>query len=58
MADGDLALLDMGGEYAFYGSDITRTFPIGGKFSAEQRVVYGAVLAAQVRRGCSAQTES
>lgn len=42
-----MALLDMGAEYLFYGSDITRSFPIGGKFTADQRVVYGAVLAAQ-----------
>lgn len=45
--DGDMALLDMGAEYTFYGSDITRSFPIGGRFSADQRVVYDAVLAAQ-----------
>ena len=47
LAHGDMALLDMGGEYAFYGSDITRSFPVGGTFSAPQRLVYGAVLGAQ-----------
>lgn len=46
-SEGDMALLDMGAEYMFYGSDITRSFPVGGRFSADQRVVYGAVLAAQ-----------
>lgn len=45
--DGDMALLDMGAEYSFYGSDITRSFPIGGRFSDAHRTVYNAVLAAQ-----------
>ena len=44
---GDMALLDMGAEYACYGADITRSFPIGGAFSADQALVYNAVLAAQ-----------
>eukprot|EP00249_Psilotum_nudum_P008075 c21027_g1_i1 orf=409-1881(-) len=45
--DGDMALLDMGAEYHFYGSDITCSFPVNGKFTADQCVVYGAVLLAQ-----------
>ena len=44
--DGDIALLDMGGEYHCYGSDITCCFPVNGRFSAVQRTVYEGVLAA------------
>jgi Xaa-Pro aminopeptidase len=47
LRDGDLLLIDAGAEYDCYASDITRTFPIGGKFSAEQRALYEVVLAAQ-----------
>jgi len=45
--DGDLLLIDAGCELDFYASDITRTFPINGKFSPEQRAVYEIVLEAQ-----------
>eukprot|EP01059_Diplonema_ambulator_P035379 TRINITY_DN829_c0_g2_i1.p1 TRINITY_DN829_c0_g2~~TRINITY_DN829_c0_g2_i1.p1 ORF type:complete len:520 (+),score=132.79 TRINITY_DN829_c0_g2_i1:45-1562(+) len=41
--DGDLKLHDMGAEYHCYTADVTCTFPIGGKFSPEQKVVYNAV---------------
>lgn len=44
---GDLLLIDAGCEVAGYASDITRTFPVSGKFSAAQRDVYELVLAAQ-----------
>ncbi|GLC34339.1 hypothetical protein PLESTB_000740100 [Pleodorina starrii] len=44
---GELLLLDAGCEYYVYGSDITTTWPVGGKFTPQQRVVYEAVLAAQ-----------
>lgn len=44
--EGDLVLLDMGCEYYRYGSDITCTWPVSGKFSPVQAVVYNAVLAA------------
>ncbi|XP_008793195.2 xaa-Pro dipeptidase [Phoenix dactylifera] len=44
LKDGDMALLDMGAEYHFYGSDITCSFPVNGKFTKEQIVVYSAVL--------------
>ena len=44
---GDLLLIDAGCELASYASDITRTFPVGGKFSAVQKDVYELVLAAQ-----------
>jgi len=45
--DGDLLLIDAGAEYDGYASDITRTFPINGQFSPEQRELYDVVLAAQ-----------
>ncbi|HEV2008875.1 MAG TPA: aminopeptidase P N-terminal domain-containing protein [Burkholderiales bacterium] len=44
---GDLLLIDAGCEFDGYASDITRTFPVNGKFSAVQRDVYQMVLAAQ-----------
>jgi Xaa-Pro aminopeptidase len=47
MKDGDLLLIDAGCEYDYYASDITRTFPVNGRFSAAQRAVYEVVLAAQ-----------
>ncbi|MEY3182787.1 MAG: Xaa-Pro aminopeptidase [Pseudomonadota bacterium] len=47
LVDGALLLMDAGAEYAHYAADITRTFPINGRFSAEQRIVYDIVLAAQ-----------
>lgn len=45
--DGDLLLIDAGCELDGYASDITRTFPVNGKFSAAQKDVYEIVLAAQ-----------
>ena len=47
LKDGDLVLIDAGCEYEFYASDITRTFPVNGRFSEEQRAIYNIVLAAQ-----------
>jgi Xaa-Pro aminopeptidase len=47
LCDGDLLLLDAGCEYDYYASDITRTFPVGGRFSPAQRAVYEVVLEAQ-----------
>lgn len=46
--DGDLVLIDMGEEYECYGSDVTRTFPINGKFSPEQKIIYQLVLDVQL----------
>lgn len=48
LKDGDLLLIDAGCELHGYASDITRTFPVNGKFSAEQKAVYDLVLAAQM----------
>jgi Xaa-Pro aminopeptidase len=45
--DGDLVLIDAGCEYDMYASDITRTFPVNGVFSKEQRAIYDVVLSAQ-----------
>ena len=47
LRDRDLLLIDAGAEHDFYASDITRTFPVGGRFSRAQREVYSVVLAAQ-----------
>ena len=47
LKSGDLLLIDAGCELDGYASDITRTFPVNGKFSAAQRDVYELVLAAQ-----------
>jgi len=46
--DGDLFLLDAGCEYLGYTADVTRTFPVSGRFSPAQRELYEVVLAAQV----------
>jgi Xaa-Pro aminopeptidase len=46
--DGELLLIDAGAEYDGYASDITRTFPVNGTFSSEQRALYDLVLAAQL----------
>ena len=47
LRDGDLLLIDAGCEVDGYASDITRTFPVNGRFSGAQRAVYDIVLAAQ-----------
>lgn len=44
----DLLLIDAGCEYQGYASDITRTFPVGGRFNGAQKAVYELVLAAQL----------
>jgi Xaa-Pro aminopeptidase len=45
--DGDLVVIDVGGEYGGYAADITRTLPANGKFTARQREIYDIVLGAQ-----------
>jgi Xaa-Pro aminopeptidase len=48
LRDGDLVLIDAGCELESYASDVTRTFPVNGQFSKEQRALYELVLEAQV----------
>ncbi len=48
LRDGDLVLIDAGCELDYYASDITRTLPVSGRFSPEQRAVYEIVLEAQL----------
>ncbi|MES2142717.1 MAG: aminopeptidase P N-terminal domain-containing protein [Pseudomonadota bacterium] len=47
LKSGDLVLIDAGCEYLSYASDITRTFPVNGRFSPEQKALYDIVLRAQ-----------
>jgi len=49
--DGDVILMDFGAEYANYASDLTRCFPVNGKFTARQKDVYNAVL--RVKKGAT-----
>jgi Xaa-Pro aminopeptidase len=48
LKDGDLVLIDAGCEYEYYAADVTRTFPVNGKFSKEQRAIYDIVLKSQL----------
>jgi Xaa-Pro aminopeptidase len=47
LKDGDLVLLDAGAEYGYYASDVTRTYPVNGRYSSQQRALYTVVLEAQ-----------
>jgi len=47
LKDGEMVVFDMGTEYHCYVSDITRSFPVNGKFTADQKIIYETVLAAQ-----------
>lgn len=46
--NGEIILIDAGSEYEYYASDVTRSFPANGRFTAEQRAIYDIVLAAQL----------
>jgi Xaa-Pro aminopeptidase len=48
LRDGDLVLIDAGCELEHYASDVTRTFPVNGRFSTAQRALYEVVLRAQL----------
>jgi Xaa-Pro aminopeptidase len=48
LKNGDLVLIDAGCEYEYYAADITRTFPVNGRFSKEQKALYDIVLQAQL----------
>jgi Xaa-Pro aminopeptidase len=48
LQDGDLLLVDAGCEYSYYASDITRTYPVNGRYTPAQREVYDIVLEAQL----------
>jgi Xaa-Pro aminopeptidase len=48
MEDGDLLLIDAACEYGYHAADITRTFPVNGRFSGPQRAIYEIVLRAQL----------
>ncbi|XP_025153287.1 xaa-Pro dipeptidase isoform X2 [Harpegnathos saltator] len=47
MQDGDMCLFDLGGNYCGYAADITCSFPINGKFTEDQKLIYNAVLKAR-----------
>jgi Xaa-Pro aminopeptidase len=59
LADGELVLIDAGAEYHGYASDITRTYPASGRFTAEQQALYAIVETALARatERCTAGTE-
>ncbi|GHO44677.1 aminopeptidase P N-terminal domain-containing protein [Ktedonospora formicarum] len=54
MRDGELLLIDSGADYQYYSADITRTYPINGRFTPEQRALYEIVLEAE--EACIAAT--
>lgn len=45
--DGDLILFDVGAQYEYYNGDISRTFPVNGKFTDRQKTIYNIVLEGQ-----------
>src|SRR5439155_12703620 len=48
LQDGELLLIDAGCEWGYHAADITRTFPVNGRFTAPQRAIYQLVLRAQL----------
>lgn len=55
LREGDLLLIDAGAEYEYLTADLTRTFPVSGRFSPEQRALYEVVLA--VQKSCIAMAK-
>ena len=49
LKDKDLLLIDAGCAYQYYNADITRTYPVNGKFTREQKIIYELVLEAQIK---------
>ncbi len=49
MRDGELVVVDIGAEYGYYSADITRTYPVSGKFTERQRAIYQLVLDCQTK---------
>lgn len=49
LQENDLLLIDAGCSYGYYNGDITRTFPVNGKFTPEQKIIYELVLKAQLK---------
>ena len=58
MQAGDLLLIDAGCCYRYYNADITRTFPVDGQFTTEQRILYELVLDAQLKAIAAVQPDS
>lgn len=58
LREGELLLLDAGGEYHGYATDVTRTYPVSGKFSAAQKLLYEHVLQVQERCIAAATADS
>lgn len=48
LQDGDVVVMDVGGEYSMYAGDVTRTLPVNGKFTPRQREIYDIVLGAHI----------
>src|SRR5690606_32950354 len=46
--NGEMIVMDVGASYAGYAADITRSFPVNGRYTAEQRAIYEVVLSAQM----------
>ena len=44
MEDGEMILFDLGAEWGHYASDVSRTFPVNGKFTDQQKMLYNVVL--------------
>lgn len=55
MKEGELLLIDAGGEFGYYSADITRTYPVSGKFTKEQEAIYSLVLS--VQKACIAMAK-